>query len=156
MWKSDKPVSITLEILKIFGLFVINNSTHEVLCGFWKQVLSLIILWQLQTWQKSLMRCSHGSELKSPSKMKLSYLDENRSQYLPITARCFVIKVLLDCMSNITISFYLWLTLHKKLQSRNQFSKGWKEHLILRKVVSHPLFHPGHIYVIIIIIIFRK
>ena len=91
------------------------------------------------------MRCSHGSELKSPSKMKLSYLDENRSQYLPITARCFVIKVLLDCMSNITISFFLWLTLHKKLQSRNQFSKGWKEHLLLRKVVSHPLFHPCHI-----------
>ena len=60
------------------------------------------------------MRCSHGSELKSPSKMKLSYLDENRSQFLPITTRCFVIKVLLDCMSNITISFFLWLTLHKK------------------------------------------
>ena len=38
----------------------------------------------------------HDSELKSPSKMKLLCLDENRSWFLPISARLFAIKVLFE------------------------------------------------------------
>ena len=40
------------------------------------------------------MGCSQGSELKSPRRMKLSYFDESRSRFLPISSRCLLIRFL--------------------------------------------------------------
>ena len=35
-----------------------------------------------------------GSELKSPRRIKLSYFDESRSRFLPISSRCLLIRFL--------------------------------------------------------------
>ena len=82
LWKSDRPVSITLEFLKNLGLFVSITSMH---------VVSFSIM---QAWQKSIIADSFGCKLKSTMIIIFSYFEDKTSRATCISLKWATIKFL--------------------------------------------------------------
>lgn len=74
VWKSDNPVSTTIECFKDLGRFVVIKSIQAGTEGSFKHVLSLIIFLRLYISQKSETVVVVGSALKSHNNKKFPYL----------------------------------------------------------------------------------